>query len=162
LENTSSLHQLDFNLADGELKSMSDYKDKVLLIVNTASQCGFTPQLKELEQLHQKYSKSGLVVIAFPCNQFGKQEPGSISEITSFCELNYGTTFTIADKIDVNGDNAHPIYKHLKSNSKGFLGSKSIKWNFTKFLVGRNGETVKRFSSMTKPSLISSHIESIL
>ncbi len=162
MENISSLYQLNFNLSDGSIKQMADYKDKVLLIVNTASKCGFTPQLQELEQLNKKYSRDGLVVIAFPCNQFGKQEPGSMDEIINFCSLNYDVTFIIAQKIKVNGSDAHPIYKYLKSKTKGFLGSKSIKWNFTKFLINRNGEAIKRFSTVTKPSLISSQIESIL
>lgn len=162
MENISSLYQLNFNLSDGSIKQMADYKDKVLLIVNTASKCGFTPQLQELEQLNKKYSRDGLVVIAFPCNQFGKQEPGSMDEIINFCSLNYDVTFIIAQKIKVNGSDAHPIYKYLKSKTKGFLGSKSIKWNFTKFLINRNGEAIKRFSTVTKPSLISSQIESVL
>lgn len=157
-----NIYQFNFNLSDGTSKSMADYKNKVLLIVNTASQCGFTPQLKELEQLNQKYSQDGLVIIAFPCNQFGKQEPGSMSQITNFCQLNYGVSFTISEKIKVNGAEAHPLFKFLKSSTKGLLRSESIKWNFTKFLINRNGDTIKRFSSLKKPSRISTDIENLL
>ena len=158
----SNIYDFEFNLANGENQAMSAYRDKVLLIVNTASKCGFTPQFEGLEALHKQYADKGLVILGFPCNQFGKQDPGTMSEITEFCQLNYGVDFTMAEKIEVNGDAALPLYQHLKSQAKGVLGSSGIKWNFTKFLVNRSGEVVKRFAPATKPDAIAAEIEALL
>ena len=158
----SGIYDLNFNLADGAEQSMQSYKDKVLLIVNTASKCGFTPQFEGLEELNKQYADNGLVVLGFPCNQFGKQDPGTMGEITEFCQLNYGVSFTMAEKIDVNGNNAHPLYQVLKSSAKGVLGSEGIKWNFTKFLINRDGEVVKRFAPTVKPQEISDAIEALI
>jgi glutathione peroxidase len=134
--------------------SLSDYKNKVLLIVNTASKCGFTPQYEGLEKLHQKYHDQGLEIIAFPCNQFGKQEPGSAKEIAEFCDLNYKTSFSVMSKVKVNGDDAIPLFNYLKKEAPGFAGTTSIKWNFTKFLVNKQGQVIKRFASKDKPESI--------
>lgn len=141
---------------------MGDYKNKVLLIVNTASKCGFTPQFKGLEALHEKYASQGFEVLGFPCNQFGKQDPGSSTEIGEFCELNYGVSFPMFEKIEVNGANTHPLFKQLKSDAPGLMGSQNIKWNFTKFLVDSHGSVVKRFASATTPEKITSEIEKLL
>ena len=146
---------------DSEIK-MGDYRGKTLLIVNTASKCGFTPQYNGLNELQKKYADQGFSVLAFPCNQFGKQEPGSNSEIQDFCSLNFDVSFPVLAKIDVNGENEEPLFGHLKSEKPGIMGSKGIKWNFTKFLVDKNGEVLKRFSSKTTPSEIEKEIESIL
>lgn len=145
----------------GKELDFAQFEGKVLLIVNTASKCGFTPQFAGLEQLNQQYKDRGLVVIGFPCNQFASQDPGSDSEIEGFCQLNYGVTFQIMKKIDVNGDGAHPIFKYLKSQTKGLLGS-SIKWNFTKFLVSKDGKTIKRYAPTTKPEKMKADIEEML
>ena len=155
---------MDFSavLANGEPKNLSDYQGKVLLIVNTASKCGFTPQYTGLESLHQTYGERGFSVLAFPCNQFGGQEPGSEEEIQSFCDLNYQTSFPLFSKIEVNGATSHPLYAHLKEQAPGVLGSKRIKWNFTKFLVNQEGEVVKRYAPSTKPEAIASDIEALL
>ena len=155
---------MDFSaaLANGEPKDLSDYQGKVLLIVNTASKCGFTPQYTGLESLHQTYGERGFSVLAFPCNQFGGQEPGSEEEIQSFCDLNYQTSFPLFSKIEVNGATSHPLYAHLKEQAPGVLGSKRIKWNFTKFLVNQHGEVVKRYAPSTKPEAIASDIEALL
>ena len=155
---------MDFSaaLANGEPKDLSDYQGKVLLIVNTASKCGFTPQYTGLESLHQTYGERGFSVLAFPCNQFGGQEPGSEEEIQSFCDLNYQTSFPLFSKIEVNGAASHPLYAHLKQQAPGVLGSKRIKWNFTKFLVNQHGEVVKRYAPSTKPEAIASDIEALL
>ncbi|MDO4536326.1 MAG: glutathione peroxidase [Clostridium perfringens] len=146
---------------NGEEVKMETYKGKVLLIVNTASKCGFTPQFKELEELYRECKDRGLEILGFPCNQFGHQDPGNNETISEFCTLNYGVTFTMFEKIDVNGDNAHPLYKYLKSEAKGLLGSK-IKWNFTKFLVDSNGKVIKRYASTVKPLGIKEDIEKLL
>ncbi|MAI82469.1 MAG: glutathione peroxidase [Rickettsiales bacterium TMED269] len=146
---------------DSEIK-MGDYRGKTLLIVNTASKCGFTPQYDGLNELQKKYADQGFFVLAFPCNQFGKQEPGSNSEIQDFCSLNFDVSFPVLAKIDVNGENEEPLFGYLKSEKPGIMGSKGIKWNFTKFLVDKNGEVLKRFSSKTTPSEIEKEIESIL
>ena len=146
---------------DSEIK-MGDYRGKTLLIVNTASKCGFTPQYDGLNELQKKYADQGFSVLAFPCNQFGKQEPGSNSEIQDFCSLNFDVSFPVLAKIDVNGENEEPLFGHLKSEKPGIMGSKGIKWNFTKFLVDKNGEVLKRFSSKTTPSEIEKEIKSIL
>jgi len=145
----------------GKEIQLSNYKDKVLLIVNTASKCGFTPQFEGLQKLYEKYSEKGFVVLGFPCNQFGKQDPGANEEIKSFCSLNYGVTFPVFSKIEVNGENAHPLYKMLKEKKSGFF-SKKIKWNFTKFLIDRKGNVVKRFSPATEPTRLEKYIENIL
>ena len=137
--------------------SMEQYQGKVVLVVNTASQCGLTPQYEGLQQLHQKYHEQGLVILGFPCNQFKQQEPGSSNEISKGCLLNYGVSFQMFDKIEVNGSNAHPIYQYLTSALPGIFGNK-IKWNFTKFLLGPNGQPIKRFAPTTKPAAIESHI----
>lgn len=158
----TGIYQFNFKLPSGNDQPVDDYKGKVLLIVNTASKCGFTPQFEGLETLNKQYADKGLVVLGFPCNQFGKQDPGSMSEITEFCQLNYGVSFTMAEKIEVNGEKTHPLFEHLKSNAKGILGSKRIKWNFTKFLVNRNGEVVKRFAPTAKPEAIAAAIEALI
>ena len=146
----------------GQPQSLSQYAGKVLLIVNTASQCGFTPQYAGLEALYQKYQDCGLIILGFPCNQFGAQEPGSADEIGAFCQKSYGVSFPMFAKIEVNGDNAHPPYQHLKKSAPGVLGSEAIKWNFTKFLVDRNGQTVKRYASATAPEALATDIEQLL
>ena len=145
----------------GKEIDFKDFEGKVLLIVNTASKCGFTPQFAGLEALNHKYKDRGLVVIGFPCNQFASQDPGNDSEIEGFCQINYGVTFQIMKKINVNGNDAHPIFKYLKSRASGLLGS-SIKWNFTKFLISRDGETIKRYAPTTKPEKMEKDIESML
>ena len=155
---------MDFSavLANGQTQDLSDYEGKVLLIVNTASKCGFTPQYTGLESLHQTYGERGFSVLAFPCNQFGGQEPGSEEEIQSFCDLNYQTSFPLFSKIEVNGAASHPLYAHLKEQAPGVLGSMRIKWNFTKFLVNQQGDVVKRYAPSTKPEAIASDIEALL
>lgn len=139
----------------------AQFRGKVLLIVNTASKCGFTPQFQGLEELNQRYKERGLVVIGFPCNQFAHQDPGTDSEIEGFCQLNYGVTFQIMKKIDVNGDGAHPIFKYLKNEAKGIFGN-AIKWNFTKFLISRDGATIKRYAPTTAPEKLTTDIETLL
>lgn len=157
-----AIYDYDFALADGARQSLSNYRGKVLLIVNTASKCGFTPQFEGLEELHKKYQSRGLEILGFPCNQFGHQDPGSMAEITEFCSLNYGVTFTMAEKIKVNGADQLPLYGFLKSSAKGILGSEGVKWNFTKFLVDKNGEVIKRFAPKDKPEDIELAIEALL
>ncbi|MDF9620737.1 glutathione peroxidase [Pseudomonas entomophila] len=146
----------------GEQKVLGDYAGKALLVVNTASQCGFTPQYKGLERLWQDYHKRGLVVLGFPCNQFGKQEPGDAKEIAQFCELNFGVSFPLFRKIEVNGPGAHPLFVELKRRAPGVLGTQKIKWNFTKFLVDPDSGKVTRFGSTTKPEALKSSIEALL
>ncbi|MFC5695957.1 glutathione peroxidase [Pseudomonas sp. GCM10022186] len=146
----------------GEQKTLADFGGKALLVVNTASQCGFTPQYKGLESLWQQYKDKGLVVLGFPCNQFGKQEPGDEGAISEFCELNFGVSFPLFKKIEVNGANAHPLYVQLKKRAPGLLGSQGIKWNFTKFLISQDGQRIKRFAPTTKPEEISAEIEALL
>ena len=158
----TSVYDYSATLADGTTASLSDYKGQVLLIVNTASKCGFTPQYEGLEKLHATHKDAGFSVLAFPCNQFGSQEPGSIEEIVEFCEMRFQTSFPLFEKIDVNGTNSHPLYKHLKSEVKGLLGTERIKWNFTKFLINRDGEVVGRFGSQKKPADIESEIMALL
>ena len=147
--------------ADGSIQDLSVHKGKVLLIVNTASKCGFTPQYEGLEKLHQEYKDRGLEILAFPCNQFGHQEPGDADEIKNFCTLNYDVSFPLMEKIDVNGDNSDPLWKYLKSEKSGLLGSR-IKWNFTKFLVDREGNVVERFGPAVKPEQLKAEIEALL
>lgn len=146
----------------GETISMSKYKGKTVVIVNTASKCGLTPQYEGLENLFQEYEARGLVILGFPCNQFGNQESGNSEEIQEFCQVNYGVSFPMFNKVDVNGDNAHPLFKYLKSElGGGILGSK-IKWNFTKFVIDKNGKPVKRFSPITKPEKMESTLKKLL
>ncbi|MCU5780813.1 glutathione peroxidase [Alcanivorax balearicus MACL04] len=154
----------DYNAVtlDGEERSLADFKGKVLLIVNTASKCGFTPQYKGLQALYQRYKDRGLVVLGFPCNQFGHQEPGDEVEIGAFCEKNYGVDFPMFAKIDVNGSDAHPLYRYLKSEAPGLLGSEGIKWNFTKFLVDQSGRVVRRYAPKDKPEALAADIEKAL
>ena len=154
----------DFSARDihGEEVPLDRYRDKVLLIVNTASRCGFTPQYHGLEQLHRDLQGRGLAVLAFPCNQFGRQEPGDASEIGEFCELNFGVSFPLFEKLEVNGKRAHPLFRYLKEQAPGILGSKRIKWNFTKFLVDREGRIVKRFAPNDRPEVIRGEIEKLL
>lgn len=154
----------DFSAIDnkGNEVSLSQLKGKVLLIVNTASACGFTPQYEGLQNLYKEYQDAGLEVLAFPCNQFGKQEKGDNAEIASFCDLNFNISFPLMDKIDVNGDNSHPLFNYLKQQAPGIFGSKSIKWNFTKFLVNKDGTLIKRYSPKTKPEQLINDIRSML
>ncbi len=147
---------------DGKEVPLAEYRGKVLLVVNTASKCGFTPQYAGLEALYERFKERGLVVLGFPCNQFGAQEPGSADEIAQFCELNYGVTFPIFAKIDVNGAEAHPLFKFLKSEQAGILGTEAIKWNFTKFLVDREGKVVDRFAPKAAPAELVPFIEKLL
>jgi glutathione peroxidase len=154
----------DFSATDikGKEHNLGEYRGNVLLIVNTASKCGFTPQYKGLEALYAKYRDKGLVILGFPCNQFGKQEPGSDGEISSFCELNYGVSFPMFGKVDVNGDNAHPLFRHLKKSAPGILGTEGIKWNFTKFLVDKDGKVVDRFAPTDTPESIEASVARLL
>ena len=158
----SSVYDFDVTTLDGQPRRLSDYRGKTLLIVNVASACGFTPQYTGLEALYRKYQDRGFTVLGFPCNQFGAQEPGSASEIEQFCEINYGVTFPMFAKVDVNGDAAAPVYKYLKSAKPGLLGSEAIKWNFTKFLVGRDGKVVRRYAPTDKPEDLDSAVDAAL
>jgi glutathione peroxidase len=146
----------------GDAQSLADYRGQVLLVVNVASQCGMTPQYKGLEALYRKYKDNGLVVLGFPCNQFGAQEPGSEVDIQAFCSTNYDVSFPMFAKIDVNGADAHPLYVHLKGEKPGVLGTEAIKWNFTKFLVGRDGKVVRRFAPTDKPEDMDSAVAAAL
>ncbi|MFC7490430.1 MULTISPECIES: glutathione peroxidase [unclassified Knoellia] len=146
---------------EGQPQDLSDYAGQVVLVVNTASECGFTPQFEGLEQLWQAHKDQGLVVLGFPCNQFGGQEPGEAADIGAFCQRNYGVSFPMFDKVEVNGDDAHPLFEWLRHEKGGLLGSK-IKWNFTKFLVGRDGQVIKRYGSTTKPESLTADIEKAL
>lgn len=143
----------------GEEKALKDFQGKVLLVVNTASKCGFTPQYDGLEELYKRYQSQGLEILGFPCNQFRSQEPGTESDIQQFCSLNFGVTFPLFAKVDVNGPQTAPVYTYLKSGARGFLGSRAIKWNFTKFLVNRQGTVIKRFATATKPEAMAASIE---
>lgn len=156
------IYTIDVETIDGNITNLSQYKGKTLLIVNVASKCGFTSQYDGLEKLYNKYNSRGLVVLGFPCNQFGGQEPGSEKEILEFCRLNYGVTFPMFAKIEVNGKNTHPLYEHLKKEQPGLLGSSGIKWNFTKFLVDPDGNVIKRFASSTTPDEIEKDIVHLL
>lgn len=158
----TSIYDFTAKTLDGKDVSLGDWRGKVMLIVNTASKCGFTYQYQGLEALHRDYAARGLVVLGFPCNQFGKQEPGDAAEIANFCSLTYDVTFPMFAKIDVNGEKAHPLYKWITKEKRGFLGSSRIKWNFTKFLVDRSGKVVGRFSPTTKPEALRSAIEGLL
>jgi glutathione peroxidase len=147
---------------DGADVPLKQYAGKALLIVNTASACGFTPQLAGLEALHQSYADQGLVVLGFPCNQFGRQDSGTNEEIAAFCQTNYGVSFPMMEKINVNGADAHPLYQWLTSAAPGILGSKAIKWNFTKFLIGKDGQVIKRYAPLDKPEGLKKEIEAAL
>jgi len=157
-------HFYDFNAKNirGEEVSMSVYKNKVVLVVNVASKCGYTPQYEGLEKLYKSYHKQGFEILGFPCNQFRGQEPGTEKEIQNFCKVNFGVTFPLFSKIDVNGDNADPLYVYLKKQAPGILGTESIKWNFTKFLIDKNGKVITRYGSSTKPAEIAKDIEKLL
>lgn len=158
----TNLYQFEADLLEGETKSLADYQGKVLLIVNTASKCGFTPQFAGLEKIYEKYKEQGFEVLGFPCNQFGGQDPGSNQEIGSFCQRNYGVSFPMFAKIDVKGPEAHAIFRYLTREAKGILGSENIKWNFTKFLVSRDGKVLNRYAPTTKPESLEEDIEKAL
>lgn len=158
----TSLRDFTADQLDGTSHPLAAYDGKVVLVVNTASKCGFTPQYEGLEELWREYRDAGLVVLGFPCNQFGGQEPGDAEEIGGFCERNYGVSFPMFAKVDVNGDDAHPLFVWLRSAAKGALGSRRIKWNFTKFLIGRDGEVIDRFASATPPVKLRGSIEKAL
>jgi glutathione peroxidase len=157
-----SIYDFHAETIDGQDTQMGAYRDKVVLIVNTASKCGFTPQYKGLEELWKKYQARGLVVVGFPCNQFGAQEPGDETEIKTFCSLTYDVDFPMMKKVDVNGPAAHPLWRYLKRRKKGVLGTEGIKWNFTKFLVDRKGDVVGRFGPSTDPKALEGAIEALL
>lgn len=157
-----SIYDFSATRIDGTLQSLADYRGKVLLIVNVASRCGFAPQYAGLEALYERYKDQGLVILGFPCNQFGFQEPGSEAEIQEFCTLNYGVSFPMFAKIDVNGPETHPLYAYLKAEQPGFLGSQAIKWNFTKFLVDRDGLVVRRYAPTDTPEYIERDVVELL
>ncbi len=157
-----SLYDFAAQSIDNQPVALSQYKGQVMLIVNTASACGFTPQFAGLEKLHQTYGDKGLVVLGFPCNQFASQDPGDDAQIANFCQKNYGVSFQMMSKIKVNGDGAHPLYQWLTAEAPGILGSKAIKWNFTKFLIGRDGRVIKRYAPQDAPQKIAKDIEAAL
>ena len=157
-----SLYDIDLTTIDGKPASMAKYKDRVLLVVNVASKCGYTPQYAGLEALYRKYKRRGLTVLGFPCDQFGHQEPGDEDAIQAFCSLTYDVTFPMFAKIDVNGPGTHPLYRHLKSARKGLLGTEAVKWNFTKFLVDRNGGVLRRYAPTDTPEAIESDLIPLL
>ena len=157
-----SVYDFKVQARDGSAVDLDDYRGEVLVIVNTASKCGFTPQFAGLEELYKEFHDQGLTVIGFPCNQFANQDPGSNDEIAEFCQLNYGVTFPMMAKVDVNGSDADPLFTYLTAEAPGFLGSKKIKWNFTKFLIGRDGEVIKRFSPQDDPKSMAKDIEAAL
>ena len=157
-----TIYEFEAQQMNGQTVPLAQFKGKVLLIVNTASACGFTPQFAGLEELHQQYGTQGLVVLGFPCNQFGSQDPGSNEEIASFCQLNYGVSFPMMAKIHVNGPEATPLYQWLTAEAPGLLGSKAIKWNFTKFLVGKDGRVIRRYAPQDAPKKLAADIEKAL
>jgi glutathione peroxidase len=159
---SSTVYDFSATSIEGQPIEMSTYRDKVLLVVNTASQCGFTPQYKGLQELQDKYASRGFAVLGFPCNQFGQQEPGSATDIQSFCETRFGVSFPLFEKVDVNGANAHPLFKFLEKAAPGILGTEAIKWNFTKFLIDGSGNVVKRYGSNTDPQDIAKDIEALV
>jgi len=159
---TKTFDSFSVKAANGTLQNLSDYKGKVVLVVNVASKCGFTPQYSELEEVFKKYKEKGFVVVGFPCNQFGGQEPGSDEEVQKFCKTNYGVTFPVMAKVEVNGKGADPLYQWLKTTAPGLGGTEAIKWNFTKFLIGRDGKVINRYASTTKPKSLSKDIEKAL
>jgi glutathione peroxidase len=158
----TTVYDFEAKQIDGRTVPLSTFAGKVLLIVNTASACGYTPQFGGLEELHKEYGSKGLVVLGFPCNQFGRQDPGSNEEIASFCQVNYGVSFPMMAKIDVNGADAAPLYKWLTKEAPGILGTTAIKWNFTKFLIGKDGQVIKRFAPADEPSALKKDIEEAL
>ena len=158
----TSFYDFSATSIDGHTHALADYRGHVVLVVNTASACGFTPQLEGLQQLHQRYADRGLVILGFPCNQFGQQDKGSNAEIANFCQRNYGVTFPMMSKVDVNGAHAHPLFTWLKAQAPGILGTEMIKWNFTKFLLGRDGRVLQRFAPRDTPQSLSSAIEAAL
>lgn len=158
----TTIYDFSAEKLEGGEQSLADYRGKVVLIVNTASKCGFTPQFEGLEKVFEQYTSQGFVVLGFPCNQFAHQDPASNSEIGEFCQRNYGVSFPMFAKIDVNGKDAHPLYKYLTKEAKGLLGSESVKWNFTKFLVGRDGNVIGRYAPTTKPEDMVKDIEKAL
>ena len=158
----NSIYDFEALAIDGQPVALSAYKGQVMLIVNTASACGFTPQFAGLEQLHQSYAAQGLAVLGFPCNQFGSQDPGSNEDIGAFCQRNFGVSFQMMEKIKVNGNEAHPLYQWLTAEAPGILGSKAIKWNFTKFLVGKDGRVIQRYAPQDAPKKIAQDIEAAL
>jgi glutathione peroxidase len=158
----SNIYDYSVNSLNGAPVDLGSYRGKVLLIINTASNCGFTPQYKGLEAVYQQFKDKGVEVLGFPCNQFGSQEPGSSDEIGAFCEKNYGVTFPLFAKIDVNGNDAHPLFKHLKQQAPGLMGTEAIKWNFTKFLVKKDGTVYKRYAPQTEPKELMQDIEKLL
>jgi glutathione peroxidase len=158
----ANVYDFEADTIAGQRVSLAQYRGQPILIVNTASACGFTPQFAGLEKLHETYAARGLAVLGFPCNQFGAQDPGSDTEIAGFCQRNYGVTFPMMSKINVNGDEAHPLYRWLTAEAPGLLGSKAIKWNFTKFLVGRDGRVIKRYAPQDKPESLAKDIEAAL
>ncbi|HYA80724.1 MAG TPA: glutathione peroxidase [Methylocystis sp.] len=158
----TTLHDFDAKTIDGDTQSLKAYAGKALLVVNVASKCGFTPQYEGLEALYRKYAPQGFAVLGFPCDQFGHQEPGSDAEIASFCSTSYDVTFPMFSKIEVNGDNAHPLYKFLKQQAPGLLGTEAIKWNFTKFLIDKQGRVVKRFAPNDAPESIEKDVEALV
>jgi glutathione peroxidase len=158
----TSVYDFQTKQINGQPLALSEFSGRVLLIVNTASACGFTPQVAGLEELHQTYGERGLAVLGFPCNQFGAQDPGSNAEIGAFCQKNFGVTFAMMEKIDVNGKDAHPLFQWLKQQAPGLLGSEGVKWNFTKFLIGRDGQVIKRYASLDKPAALAADIEKAL
>jgi glutathione peroxidase len=158
----TELHDIPLRAIDGGTRSLRDYAGKVLLVVNVASRCGFTPQYSGLEAVYRRYGPKGLVVLGFPCDQFGHQEPGDEAEIKGFCTVNYGVSFPMFAKVDVNGEKAHPLFRTLKRAAPGLLGTEAIKWNFTKFLIGRDGKVLRRYPPTEKPQDISSDIEKAL
>jgi glutathione peroxidase len=159
---SNALFDIPVTTIKGEQKTLADFGGKAVLVVNTASKCGFTPQYKGLENVWQQYKDQGLVVLGFPCNQFGKQEPGDEGAISEFCELNFGVSFPLFKKVDVNGSDAHPLFVNLKKSAPGLLGSQGIKWNFTKFLLSADGTVIKRFAPTTKPEDLTAEIEALL
>jgi glutathione peroxidase len=157
-----TVYDFEAQQIDGKTVPLAQFKGKVLLIVNTASACGFTPQFAGLQGLHEAYKDKGVVILGFPCNQFGAQDPGSDAEIAQFCSLNYGVGFPMMSKVDVNGPTAHPLFQWLTSQAKGFLGTANIKWNFTKFLIGKDGQVLKRFGPQDAPAALAKDIEAAL
>lgn len=158
----TSIYDFEAQGIDGKPVPLAQFRGKPLLIVNTASACGFTPQFAGLEELHRNYGGRGLVVLGFPCNQFGSQDPGSDAEIASFCQVNYGVSFPMMSKVDVNGEKAHPLYRWLTAEAPGLLGTKGIKWNFTKFLVGKDGRVIRRYAPQDTPAKLARDIETAL
>ena len=161
-QTANSIYEFSALRLDRQQLSLAEFRGQVLLIVNTASQCGFTPQYAELEELYRRYQDRGFTVLGFPCNQFGGQEPGNEAQIGAFCEKNYGVSFPLFAKVDVNGAQAHPLYRYLKREKRGFLGSLRIKWNFTKFLVDRQGNVVARYGSASRPAALAGAVERLL